>query len=79
MLVPLGENAHLSDILHKLDGCFSNVATNENLMQSFYSDFQKESKSIDIYASHLEETISKAIQFRFIDKIAKDAMLRNKF
>jgi hypothetical protein len=79
MLVPLGENANLSDILHKLDGFFGNVATNENLMQSFYSDYQKESESIVIYASRLEETISKAIQFGFIDEIAKDAMLRNKF
>ncbi|XP_062604621.1 uncharacterized protein LOC134266386 [Saccostrea cucullata] len=32
-----------------------------------------------MYASRIEETICKAIQFGFIDEIAKDAMLRNKF
>lgn len=79
MLVPLGEDVSLTDVINKLDGFFGSVSTNENLMQAFYSDFQKDSESIVVYASRLEETISKAIQFGFIDQIAKDAMLRNKF
>ncbi|XP_052676991.1 uncharacterized protein LOC128158272 [Crassostrea angulata] len=79
MLVPLGEDVCLTDIINKLDGFFGSVSTNENLMQAFYSDYQKESESIVVYASRLEETISKAIQFGFIDQVAKDAMLRNKF
>lgn len=41
MLVPLGEGATVDDILQKLDGFYGNVCTSENLIQSFYSDFQK--------------------------------------
>ena len=72
MLVPLGEDVSLTDVVNKLDGFFGSVSTNENLMQAFYSDFQKDSESIVVYASRLEETISKAIQFGFIDQIAID-------
>lgn len=41
MLVSVGDNASLKDIMKKLDGFFGNVASGETLMQSFYNDRQK--------------------------------------
>ncbi|XP_062605895.1 uncharacterized protein LOC134267692 isoform X2 [Saccostrea cucullata] len=79
MLVSIGENASLKDILTKLDGFFGNVASGETLMQSFYNDMQKEGESLVVYASRLEDTLSKAIKYGHIDAVAKDGMLRSKF
>ena len=51
MLVPLGENAKLDDILNKLDGFYSNVSSTETLIQPVYSDNQKPNESIVEYSS----------------------------
>lgn len=79
MLVPLGEHASVSDILNKLDGFYGNVSTSETLIQSFYSDYQKDTESIVAYGSRLEQTLSRAIRCGHIELAAKDAMLRSKF
>ena len=79
MLVPLGENASIDDILNKLDGFYGNVSSSETLIQSFYSDYQKDSETIVAYGSRLEQTLSRAIRYGHIDLVAKDAMLRSKF
>ena len=46
MLVPLRESATADDILEKLDGFYGIVCTSETLMQSFYSDCQKDNEII---------------------------------
>lgn len=79
MLVPLGENAKVDDILNKLDGFYGNVSSTETLIQSFYSDYQKPNESIVEYGSRLEQTISRAIRYGHIELVAKDGMLRSKF
>ncbi|MCG7867590.1 MAG: hypothetical protein JAY74_14665 [Candidatus Thiodiazotropha taylori] len=79
LLVPLGEKATVTDILNKLDGFYGNVSSSETLIQTFYSDFQKESETIVQYGSRLEQTLSRAIRYGHIDFVAKDAMLRSKF
>lgn len=56
-----------------------NVASGETLMQSFYNDSQKEGESIVVYASRLEDTLSKAITLGHIETVARDGMLRSKF
>ncbi len=38
MLVSLGEQATVEEVLHKLDSFYGNVCTSETLMHSFYSD-----------------------------------------
>ena len=57
---PLGENASVTDILNKLDGFYGNVFSGETLIQSFYSDFQKEGESVVEYGSRLEQVLSRA-------------------
>lgn len=79
MLVPLGESASVNDILTKLDGFYGNVCSSETLIQSFYSDYQKDTESIVEYGCRLEQTLSRAIRYGHIDLVAKDAMLRSKF
>ncbi|XP_062598216.1 uncharacterized protein LOC134259630 [Saccostrea cucullata] len=78
MLVEVGDKASIQDILRKLDGFFGNVASGETLMQSFYNDCQKEGESTVVFASMLEDTLSKAIKFGHIGNEAKDGMLRRK-
>ncbi|KAJ8304316.1 hypothetical protein KUTeg_017899 [Tegillarca granosa] len=63
MLVSLGENATVRDILNKLDGFNGNVNTSETLMQSFYNDEQG-GETVVVYGSRLEDKLSKAIQGR---------------
>ena len=79
MRVPLGESASVDDILQKLDGFFGNVDTTQTLVQSFYSDFQKEDESIVAFRSRIEHTLSRAITSGHIHSKAKVAMLCSKF
>ena len=74
LLVPLGEKASVTDIFIKLDGFYGNVSSSETLIQSFYSDFQKEGESIVEYGSRLEQVLSRAVRYGHIDLVTKDAM-----
>ncbi|KAJ8319722.1 hypothetical protein KUTeg_002721 [Tegillarca granosa] len=78
MLVSLGENATVRDILNKLDGFYGNVNTSETLMQSFYNDEQG-GETVVVYGSRLEDKLSKAIQGRSELLPARDIMLKSKF
>ena len=79
ILIPLGENASVDNIIAKLEDFYGNVCTLENIMQNFYFDHQQEGESIVTYGSRLEQCISKAVRLGHIDANAKDAMLRSKF
>ena len=79
MLVPLGESATADDILEKLDGFYGNVCTSETLMQSFYSDCQRDNKTNVSYGSRIERTLSTAVNLGHLDLVAKDAMFRSEF
>ena len=46
ILVTLGHNATVADILAKYDGFYANVSSSETLIQSFYSYYQKEAESV---------------------------------
>ena len=79
LLVSLGEQATVSQVLDKLDGFYGLVSTSETLMQEFYNDSQRENESIVQYGSRLESILTKAVKLAHIDNAAKDAMLRSKF
>lgn len=79
MLVSVGDKDSLEGIMKKVDTFFGNVASGETLMQSFYNDRQKKGDSIVVYASRLEDTLSKAITLGHIETVARDGMLRSKF
>ena len=79
LLMPLGQNATVADILAKEDSFYANVGSCETLIQSFYSNNQKEAESVVSFASSIEQILSRAVKSGHIDGIAKDAMLRSKF
>ena len=79
LLVSLGEEATVSQVLDKLDGFYGLVSSSETLMQEFYNDSQRENESIVQYGSRLESLVTKAVKLAHIDNAAKDAMLRSKF
>ena len=79
MLVPLGEDASVSDIVARLDGFYGNVSSSKVLIQSFYGDYQKDNESVVSYGSRIEHTLSTVVTSGHIDQVAKDAMLRSKF
>ena len=64
MLIPLGEDASVNDVIGKLDDFYGNVSSAETILQSFYS---------------LEQTLSKAIRYGHMELAARDSMLRSKF
>ena len=79
MLIPLGEHATVQQILDKLEGFYGIVSSGSTLMQTFYSDFQKDSEPISSYGARLEQTLTKAINYGHLDITQKDSMLRSKF
>lgn len=79
VIIPLGENATVDQILDKLEGFYGIVSTGATLMQTFYNDFQKESESIVSYGTRLEQTLSRAVTHGHIEIAAKDSILRSKF
>lgn len=78
-LIPLGPRATLSEILRKLDTFFGNVASNEVVLQQFYSATQKEGESVTAYGCRLEALLQLAINSGHVNSAARDDMLRSKF
>lgn len=79
VIIPLGENATVDQILDKLEGFYGIVSTGATLMQTFYNDFQAENESIVVYGTRLEQTLSRAVTHGHIEIAAKDSILRSKF
>lgn len=79
VIIPLGENATVDQILDKLEGFYGIVSTGATLMQTFYNDFQKEDETIVSYGTRLEQTLSRAVTRGHIEIAAKDSILRSKF
>ncbi|XP_069125490.1 zinc finger CCHC domain-containing protein 12-like [Argopecten irradians] len=78
-LIPLGLRATLSEILRKLDTFLGNVASDEVVLQQFYSATQKEGESVTAYGCRLEALLQLAINSGHINSAARDDMLRSKF
>ena len=55
------------------------MSSAETILQSFYSDNQKEDESVATFGSRLEQTLSKAIRYGHMELAARDSMLRSKF
>lgn len=79
VLIPLGEKATMMEILQKLDTLFGNVATNESIMQTFYSESQKPTENVTTYGCRLETLLQVAVESGHVSKAARNDMLRSKF
>jgi hypothetical protein len=79
MLIPLGEKASVKDILDKLDILFGEVSDNGMIMQEFFNAFQKSDENATTFGCRLESMLQKAIDNGYLDRAAKNDLLRHKF
>ena len=56
LLIALGEGASVDEVLDKHDAFYGNGSSAETIIQSFYSDYQKENESVATFGSRLEQT-----------------------
>ena len=75
----MGSEATVTDILERLEGVFSNVATPMSILQDFYSVSQKIDESVAAWGLRLEEILQKAIEKGKVRREDRDEMQRNKF
>ena len=75
ILLILGESASSSIILNKLEGIYSNLSSNEVLLQNFYLVSQLENESIADYSVRIENLLRRATQNRPVDEVVRSEML----
>ncbi|XP_060567740.1 uncharacterized protein LOC132726440 [Ruditapes philippinarum] len=76
VLLHLGENATVPEILNELDGIYGNVHSTERLKEQFYNEQQKVDESVADYSLRLERLLSR-IPCN-LDRMSKDEMLRGR-
>lgn len=79
VLMRLGPNATVDEIMYKLDSIYGTVEEKETLMANFYSARQQESEDISAWGCRLEDLLSKAIIQGLVNPDDENDMLRNMF
>ena len=79
VLMRLGTDASIEEILHKFDSVYGIVDDNENLLSQFYSASQKEHEDVSEWSCRLEDLLDRVIQKGEITPTNTDQMLRNMF
>ena len=79
VIISLGEKATLSQILHKLSSMFASTSDNNNVMQEFFSAFQKTGEPVTTFACRLEGILTNAKDGSHLSMETRNEMLRCKF
>ena len=79
VLMRLGTEASIDDILQRFDSVYGTVEDNENLLSQFYSASQKDNEDVSEWSCRLEDLLNKVIQNGEIPPTNTDQMLRNMF
>ncbi|KAK3101184.1 hypothetical protein FSP39_001606 [Pinctada imbricata] len=79
VLLCLGPDASVQDIISKLDCIYGSVERKEKLLADFYSASQQPNETVADYACRLQEIISRVDHIAPIDIHEKESMLRNVF
>ncbi|XP_052809305.1 paraneoplastic antigen Ma3-like [Mya arenaria] len=79
LLIPLGENATVTDILEKLDAMFGDVSTHGMIMQEFFNAIQRVDENVTSFACRLETLLQTAIENGHMSPQSKNDLLRHKF
>ena len=69
----------MKEILHKLDILFGEVSDNGMIMQEFFNAFQLPNECARSFGCPLESMIQNAIDCGYLERSAKNDLLRNKF
>lgn len=76
VLLHLGEDASVRDILTELEAVYGNVQTSERLKEQFYSERQRDDETVADYSMRLERLLSRLPGP--VDKSARNEMLRSR-
>ncbi len=79
VLLPMGVNVTVDEMLCKLKAVFGNVAAGESVLQEFYTTAQKQGESVAAWGLRLEEIVQRAIDKGHVRKEDRNEMLRSKF
>ena len=79
MIVPLGEQARIEDVLTKLDALYSNAASKEELMTEFFNSVQRPDENVTAFACRLETLLQTIINKGNLPYLARNDLLRHKF
>ena len=79
VLMRLGPNASVEEIIHKLDSVYGIVEEKETLLANFYSARQKENEDVSTWGCRLEDLLGKALIQGQINPDDENDMLRNMF
>jgi hypothetical protein len=77
VLMRLGPNASVEEILYKLDSVYGIVEEKETLLANFYSARQKENEDVSTWACRLEDLLGKTLIQGQINPDDENDMLRN--
>ena len=79
VLLPMGSDATVDQIIQRLEGVFGNVATPKSIIQEFYTVYQKQDESVASRGLRLEEILQRAIDKGQVRLEDRDDLLRDKF
>ena len=79
VLMRLGTEASIENILDRFDSVYGTVDDNENLLSQFYSATQGGNEDVSEWSCRLEDLLNKVIQNGEITPTNEDQMLRNMF
>ena len=79
VLLPMGSDATVDQIIQRLEGVFGNVATPMSILQEFYSVYQKQGETVASWGLRLEEILQRAIDKGQVRLADRDVLLRDKF
>ena len=79
VLLPMGSDATVDQIIQRLGGVFGNVATPMSILQEFYTVYQKQDETVASWGLRLEEILQRAIDKGHVRLADRDVLLRDKF
>lgn len=77
VVMRLGTDATMNQILDKLDSIYGNVEKKEELLAEFYSARQREDEDITSWSCRLEDIIGKALELGVVQHAEVDKMLHS--
>ena len=79
VIMRLGPDASVSDIIYKLESIFGKIETKASVLAEFFSAKQKEDDDVASWGCRLEDLMNKAIGMKEVKPSQANDMLRNMF
>ena len=79
VVLHLGEEVHIQDILQKMDKIFGNVLPSENILELFYTARQETREDIASWACRIEDLLAQLRAKNAVTSEVSEVMLKTKF